>query len=308
MSGTPVWSIFLKLFLAVVIGYVLNRKKILGPEATKGISGLIVNVTCPALVLYSVTRQEGAGGDVLLLVAFGVAMYAVLPFLAKLLARPTARGPGGDGVFQMMLVFANVNFMGFPVVQAIYGEGAIFYDNLLHLPFFVLLFTYGIRLLRGKREAGARIRVGDILTPGLLAGLASLAVYFLRVPVPPLVVESLGFIGGITTPLSMIAVGSILADFDFRDILSDRRLFYIAFVKLVALPLAGWLLAGLVFRDPMMVGLVTISLGMPAASLCAMLGRQYGGPERGKTAALGVLLTTALSFVTIPVLIVLLSR
>ena len=261
MNNAPVLSIFLKLFLAVVIGYVLNRKKILGPEATKGISGLIVNVTCPALVLYSVTKQEGAGGEVLLLVLFGAGMYVVLPFLARLLALPTRRGPGGDGVFQMMLVFANVNFMGFPVVQALYGEGAIFYDNLLHLPFFVLLFTYGIGLIRGKREAGTRIRVGDILTPGLLAGLASLAVYFLRIPVPSLAVESLGFIGGITTPLSMIAVGSILADFDFRDIFSDKRLFYIAFLKLAALPLAGWFAASLVFRDPMMVGLVTISLG-----------------------------------------------
>lgn len=308
MDVSQIVDTMFKLCAAMGMGYGLHRLKILNDGANASLSGLIINVTSPALVLYSVSRQSEVTLDVVRLFGFGVALYAALPLLAILFAWLLKPGAERVGVYQMLLVFANVSFMGFPVVQAMFGEQAIFYINILNIPFSLLIFTYGVGLLREKGGAmRPSLRMQDVLTPGFLSGVLSLLIYFGRIPMPSMIVSALDFIGGLTTPLSMIVIGSMVANFSLGQVFRDKKLLGLSAVKLLLFPALGFLIAPLIFPDPMLAGVVIISLGMPAGSLCAMVSRQYGTETQAGTAAMGVFATTVLSMITIPLMLLLMS-
>ncbi len=309
MSYAQVLDTMFRLGFAVVLGYVLNRKRVINAETNKSLSGMIVNVTGPALAIYAVAGQHQVNAEVLKLVGFGTALYLLLPALALGLAVLFRPARDVRSVYQLLLVFGNVSFMCFPVAQAVYGEQGIFYVNILNIPFTLMIFTYGVRLMRGRSQGlDVAFRWSDVFSPGFIAALVSLVVYFAQITLPAFVVNALGFVGGLTTPLSMMVIGSMMAAFSFREMFSEKKLYLMALVKLAALPLAGYLVARMLFVDPVLVGVVTLSLAMPSAALCAMIGQQYGTAKQANIAALGVFITTSLSMISIPVVILALSH
>ncbi len=297
-----------KLLFAMAMGFVLRRTKVVSAEANRGFSALVVNLTSPALALYAVLNQSEVNAEAFKLVGFGAALYVLMPLLAfgvMLLLNPAK---DIRGVYQMLLVFGNVNFMGFPVAQAVYGDQAIFYINILHIPFTLMIFTYGVRLLRsGTAQGGMRLKLRDVLSPGFIAAVLSLVFYFLRIRFPALITNALGFVGSMTTPLSMLVIGGMIAGFGWRELWAEKRLYLLAIIKLGALPLLGFAAASLVFRDPVMVGAVTLSLAMPSGTLVPMVASQYGSQRQTDVAALGVFITTVLSMVSIPLVILALT-
>ena len=48
------------------------------------------------------------------------------------------------GIYKFLILFSNVGFMGFPVIEAIYGDIGIVYASLFNLPFYLLVYTVGI--------------------------------------------------------------------------------------------------------------------------------------------------------------------
>ena len=304
MDLTQVLDTMFKLCVAMAVGYGLNKARVFTDDTNQSLSGLIINVTSPALTVYSVCKQTEINGEVLKLLLVGMAFYAVMPLLAYALAPLLRPDRANRSVYQLLLIFANVSFMGFPVIQSIYGEQAIFYMNIFNIPFTLLIFTYGVRLLQGKREPGYPSGAwNQLFSPGFLSAVLSIAVYFLRVPVPAVIVNALGFVGNVTMPVSMMVIGSMIAGYSFRSLLRERKLYFLSGMKLLLFPALGYLAARVIFKDPMLAGVVTISLGMPSGSLCAMVARQYGTEEQANTAAMGVFMTTLLSVVTVPLLI-----
>lgn len=297
-----------KLLFAMAMGFVLRRAKVVSAEANRGFSALVVNLTSPALALYAVLNQSEVNAEAFKLVGFGAALYVLVPMLA--FGVTLLLNPAKDirGVYQMLLVFGNVSFMGFPVAQAVYGDQAIFYINILHIPFTLMIFTYGVRLLRsGAAQGGVSLKLRDVLSPGFIAAVLSLVIYFLRIRFPALLTNALGFVGSMTTPLSMLVIGGMIAGFGWRELWAEKRLYLLALVKLCALPAMGFVAASLVFRDPVMVGAVTLSLAMPSGTLVPMVASQYGSQRQTDVAALGVFITTVLSMASIPLVILALT-
>ena len=133
-----------KLLFAMVLGFFLNKKNILDEYVSKKISALIINVTCPLLILTSVTSLEGtSSGDIWLLLIAGAVTYLILPFLSLLIAKIVRAPKDCMGVYRSMIMFSNSSFMGYPVVEALYGPFAIFYSTIFHFGFNILFFSYG---------------------------------------------------------------------------------------------------------------------------------------------------------------------
>ena len=309
MNEAQVFETMFKLCAAMLAGFGMKKAKILSDETNAGLSGMIITVTCPALIIYSVCKQTEVNLDVVKLVGVGAIIYALLlPILAIAMVRYLIR-PEKEmhGTYQLLLVFANVTFMGFPVAQALYGERAIFYMNIFNIPFSLLIFTYGVRLVQAGGEQQAKFKLRDILSPGFLSGILSLLIYFLQIRLPTVLVSTLGFVGNITTPLSMIVIGSMIGNFSFSTMFKERKLFLLSLIKLVVFPALGFLFARTIFKDPMLAGIITISLGMPCASLSAMVSNQYGNEKQADIAALGVFISTLLSIATIPIMLALIA-
>ena len=61
-----------------------------------------------------------------------------------------------------MLIFSNLGFMGIPIIEELYGRGAIFYVALYTLVYNILFYTYGIYLFEGVKNSMDAIRFGRI--------------------------------------------------------------------------------------------------------------------------------------------------
>ncbi len=104
----------------------------------------------------------------------------------------------------------------------------------------------------------------------------------------------------------MLVIGSTLACIPLRDVFSELRIYPLAAVKLLVIPVLARLIFGLVIADRVMLGVLVALSAMPTATNAAMLSMEYGGNE--KLASKGVFLTTLFSVATIPLLLFILFQ
>lgn len=298
------------LFGMIIVGYIINKGGILDKQGNQLLSELVVKVTSPALVLGAVCGEhtEGDNSFVLQILFIGVLLYAVYIVAAKVLVLPLRLDKKDSAVYQLMLIFANTGFMGYPILRVLYGDSSVFFASILHMPFNILIFTYGVYMLSQKSSGnGGEKEKFDyhlLLSPGVISAVLALIIYMLRIPVPEPVADILKTIGDSTIPLSMMIIGSSLALIPIRDAFSDVKVYFFSAIKLLLVPALVYLLGRLVTRDPYIIGLMVVSAAMPSGSLVVMLATKYN--SNVKAASIGVFITTLLSVVTIPAVVYLL--
>ena len=319
MEFSGILTALFKLFFLLIAGYVMNKLGFLDSKTNKGMTSLVVNLTNPALILGSLSSTGAVTqGDVLTLLLFSVGMYIFLPTAAFLLTRLVLVRADRRGVAELLLIFGNTAFMAIPILQALYGDVAVFYLSIMNMPFNFLVYSYGVWLLGRDRRAqladapqsesgsSPRFSLKSLASPGIVCSVVALVLYFTHIQFPAILGDTFSFVGGITPPLSMLIIGSILAEYPLANIFSDLRIKLLLTAKLLFFPVAAFILAKLFFTDSVIVGIVTLIFSMPCASLCTMLSKEYD--VNTDVASSGVVFTTVLSLVTIPLVYLALSR
>ncbi|MCC8081949.1 MAG: AEC family transporter [Lachnospiraceae bacterium] len=301
-----------KLLIAMVIGFYLFRKRVLNREVNAKLSAMIVQITCPCIILNSIsTVSHDDPQMVLKLFLAGVVMYAIYPLLARLLTKIMRVPAHLRGTYMCMFIFSNNIFMGYPVVQALFGDSAIFYITIFNMPFNILFFTLALHYFRKDAAIEAnnlekgKMDLRNAINNGIIASVAALVIYFANLSLPDIFYECVGFIGNITTPLSMIIIGSSMAAASLKDIKTEKGIWPMLPVRLGVMPLLVWAFMHLWTSDPTIISICTIGAGMPVASLVAMGSAPY--PRQNKAASIGVVVSTLCSLVTIPIMAVLLG-
>lgn len=300
MEFGALFSQVLTLFLLILVGWAVRRIGLFSDEVTTGVSRFLVNVALPALVIDSMQLpfdpELAAEGAALALAAgayfAGVILFAlVFPRLIR--ARPEERA-----VFSFLVVFANTGFMGYPVVNAIWGESAVFLAAIYNLFFSLLVFTVGVLLLTGAKAGWREISPRVLLSPGIVSVAVGLALFFLSVDLPDVIGGPIAMLGALTTPLSMIVIGALLARLDPRTIFGNPRVYVYAAVRLLLLPLATLVLLTPFVHDPLVLGVCVVLAAMPGATNAALFAEEYGvNPE---LASQSVFITTLFCIATIP--------
>lgn len=305
MDFTSIISVLCKLFALLALGYFLNKRKILDTHINGGISSLMVNATNPALILSSISATGNSNqSDIMRLILFGVIFYAILVLLAFILVRVLRVPNQKRSTVQLLLVFSNTGFMAIPVVQTLYGDIAVFYCTILNLPFNFLIYSYGVYLLSKSSGSGKKLSFRQFLSPGIIASALALLIYFTGFRIPTVINDTFSFLGNITPPLSMLLLGSVLAEYPLSSMWQDKRINLLLLIKLLLLPFLAFFLTSLFFTDPVIIGVTTLTFAMPCASMCVMLCKEYKSDSR--TASVGVVFSTLLSLITIPIIFLLL--
>lgn len=301
-----------KLFSLLIVGYFLNKKKILDSHINTGLSALLLNATNPALILSSLGATGGvAKGDVSKLLIFGLCFYIMLPVIAWIVVHLLRIHPSKRSIAQLLIIFSNTGFMAIPILQTLYGDVSVFYSNILNLPFNFLFFSYGVYLINRENiissaeggQTGQKLNWRKFINPGIIASAIALILYFCEIRLPKVANETFSFLGNMTPPLSMIILGSVLAEYPLSSIFKDLKINLMLVLKQLLLPVAATVLAHLVFIDPVITGIITLTFAMPCATMTVMLSKEYKSDTL--TASAGVVFTTVLSLITIPIAFVL---
>ena len=297
MDTALVFNKMLVMLIMLCVGVLAAKTGVVDAEGNRRLSRFAMAVPQTATILASAvnTQMEITVGKVVGILGAGCVMYALLVVLGLLVPRLGRVRAEDRGVYSFLTVFGNVGFMGFPLVGAIFGQDAVFYAVLLCVPFNLLVFTLGVRLISGR---GGSFRWKDLISPALAASAAAVVIIFLPVEWPAPLKEALGYMGDMILPLSMVIIGASLGEQKLRDVFLDWRAYLFSPVRLVVSPVLVWAVMRLFIRDVMLLNVMTVAAAMPAAAVAAMMSIQYGANER--LASRVVSITTVLSVGTIP--------
>ena len=294
----------LTLFAVVVVGYAAGKLDYMGGTFDKRLSKLVIDITCPALILSS-----AMGGDlpdrryILPLLGISIFTYLVLTSLALLLSRFVARREEDKGIVGFAMIFGNVGFMGYPVVASIYGHQTVFYAAVLNVVNTFAVFTIGTMMVTGGEGTTQERFNKKVLysTPMLSAYLSMLVVALGIDNIPEFVSQPLTMIGNITVPAALLIIGSSMSHLPLRALLGNATVYITTLLRLVVLPIGMFFLCRALGFDAFSTSINTVVIAMPVATYGTILCLRYG---RDTTLMAEVtFITTLLSMVTIPLLV-----
>lgn len=289
------------LFILMGIGFFCYKKGVITDEVSRKLSTIVVNIANPALVLIGGMGEDKISGEELkLTIVISLFMYVSLLILAVILPRLLHVEEKSRGTYRAMTVFSNIGFMGFPVINALYGSTALLYATFFVIPYNVLIYTYGISAIAGKspEKGEKKFSLKGILNVGFIACIVTIILYFLDLRVPAFVESTLTHLSNLTSPLSMMVIGASLAAIDLRKLFTDGKLLLFSAIKLVVIPIIGLLVIRQFVDSEMLLGVCLVMLATPVGSMTAMLAQQYDGDY--EMASKAVALTTILSVATMP--------
>ena len=290
------------LVILLALGYLCARLKLVGPEFNKGLSKLVINFFLVGMILSSVINKEMELTGAEALTGFlMLALMMLICFAIAWISPGVLRIKDGDkGMYRMLVAFMNNGFMGFPIVAAIYGEGAVFFASLSNIPFNLLLYSAGVMLLREGSE-GEKFKLRNAINAPLVATLIATIILVLKIPVPAIIDDTVDTISSATVPLSMMCIGLSLGSVSLKDAFVHPRLYGLSFVRLVVCPLIVWFVMSFFITNPVILGTIVILSACPSAVICSILGIENG--RDGIEYSEAVFLCTVLSMITIPLLV-----
>ena len=294
-------GVMMELSALILLGLVLTKLHLLDEKGSAVLSTLVVHVFNPALIISSVCEGglQTQGDTVIEAIICGVFLYALLILIAIVVYMRSKALEEEVSICKMIVIFSNTAFVGYPILRALYGDFAVFVFSLMHLPFNILIFTYGRSLLqKGNHQ---KMTVKDIFSIGTVSSIVALILYFGNISVPVRVADFFGILGDACVPLSMIVIGVSLAHASWKNVLKSKNINMVVFLRLIVLPiLIAWITLPLpisMFNRELLV----ISGALPAGSMIVVLAKEYKANDG--LASAGVFLTTLLSVVTIPLML-----
>ena len=206
------------LFILVIIGYYLSKKKMMDADFDRKLSGLVINVTCPSLILSSVMGDTLPDKKLILpLLVVGFATYVVLIGLAFLLPRYLPVKPSDRGIYSFMLAFGNVGFIGYPIVASIFGASAVFYASILNFPSTLLIFVFGTLFISGG-QGKMRFDWRTLYCPAMIASYLSILIVVIGWVPPRVISTPFVLLGNVTVPAALLIIGSSIARVHSPDV------------------------------------------------------------------------------------------
>lgn len=291
------------LAIIMVLGYFMAKKDVLDKATSKKISWIVVNICNPALMINAAISKDRletavfvqtvkiAGLFYLFLLIFG----AVLPFML---------GDKKNKIYTMMIVFGNVGFMGYPLLQAMYGSKAVLIASIFNLYYGILMYTYGVMVISGQKFSVKSLKL--LFNTGIVAGVLELIIYLNNIPLPTFAEDVVGMLSNLTAPLSMMVIGATFVDLSVKKLLGDWRIMLFTLIRMIILPLAMFPVFKYFIADELLLGVCLVMVAVPVGSMNVMMAQQYNGDV--ETSSKGVAITTLLSVATMPLLFLLLMN
>ncbi len=287
------------IMLLIVVGYLITKKGLLTERGASEITTLLIKIVTPCVIVNSFLGNFGTLG------AYELLMAVVLPAIWMGLALGVSllvfrkEPPERQKVLRFSILFSNTGFMGIPLVQGIVGDTGVIYASFGVVVFNILCWTYGYSMMSG----GAKLNLKTILlNPGIIGLVFGLPIYFLRLELPGIIAEPLGYLADLNTPLAMLVVGSYIAKVDFHSFVSDISVYKASFFRLIAAP-ALFLLILLAIQpgEELFISNV-IQASAPVAANAVLFAVTF--KRDSALASKLVAVSTALSIITIPVMTV----
>ncbi len=286
-----------------VITVIIYKRKLLDKKSSKSFSNLLLMVVNPALIFQSFQQEyttERLQGFLITILLSAVA-YVLMIIVTNLMIR---KNSGKEmGVERFGCIYSNCGFIGIPLVQAVYGTEGVFYLSAFMLVFNIMVWTHGLMLITGNsnfKQCGEFFK-----TPMFAAMVLGLLAFFGRLSLPSVANNVLSMIANMNTPLAMIVAGMAIADANILSVLKKKRIYYIAWIKLLLLPVLFVLLTAKLPIPFLIKSTIAVAMACPTATTGTMFAIRYDKDSEYIAEIFSI--TTILSIFTTPIVIYLIQ-
>ncbi len=296
-------TIIIALFFMMICGFIARKRGIIDASASKALSRLIISIGQPMMIIGALANAEYTPENVAIawqVVVIAIAMHLVMAFLVFLFCK-VFKKTDENKIFEFSLVFANAGFLGFPILDSIFGQGlgsfmGAFYVIVFHL----FIWTWGISILARGREdiklTPRKIFINYGTVPSAIGLVIFFSKAFIQIPddswIAP-VFNAFGsffsYLGSLCTPISVLVTGALLATIALPKMFTSAKLYLHSTVKLIAIPVIICVLTKLAFSlilsiwpgaldaqtVTMYILMATAMSGVPSAATITMLAELY---------------------------------
>ena len=293
-------EVMVVLFIIVILGYVACKLGYMGDKFDKKLSSIVVDITCPLLVLSSVMGDELPDRTLILpLLGVGFLTYILLLVFGFWVPRLITKNHDDQGMIGFALMFANVGFIGYPIVSSIFGPHAVFYAALLNMPNTFFIFTAGVMLIKGEYSL-KQFNPKVLVSPAMLGAFLAAIIVALGIHTPDIIARPVTMVGNITVPAALMIIGSSMAKLPIREIIGSPKVYITALLRLTIVPLSIYFLFKACGVSDLVNNINTVVITMPVASFGTMFCLKYGRNPSLITET--TFITTLGSIITIPLI------
>lgn len=292
------------LLLLMTTGLIAAKIGIIDRNTRKRVADILILITSPALVItsFQIEGTQDMRNGMILVAVFAIIAMPAMALLGKYLWKNSIESR--RKVLMHSTIFSNCGYMGYPVLGSLFGNIGIIYASIYVAVFIIYLWTMGVHIYtKGTKNSVKWYK--SILKPGLIAVVIGLVLFFTGLVLPSPIYATLNILGNMTTPLSMILIGALIAEIKLKDGFKDKAEWILIALRLIFIPLVI-LLALWFIPMPMMIKSICVLLvAMPVAANTAMFATKFGANDilAGKL----VVMSTVISMITIPLWMIVLT-
>ena len=290
--------------LIMTLGFLLGKFKIISEHTNKQITNLLLTVFMPAslfMAFPSEYNQDSANLFFSGLLAGTLIMF-VLIILAKLIFNKKWMKKELSDEAQFAMIFNNATFLGYPIVANTFGASGILAYCGFIIAFNIALFSYGIWLF--EQKISIKLLLNIIFNPNIIAVILGMILFLIGIKLPSFLTDAVGYIGGATTPLSIICIGFMLSQAKLKNVFKKWRLMLTALIQLTLGPLVTWGILTLLQFPIEVIEVCILIQALPTATSLGLFAVKYGG-NAAESSEL-VTISTIFSVATLPLMVLLL--
>lgn len=222
--------------ILVGIGIFLYKRGVVDDHTSQRMSTIVMDVCNPALILASLLSGNvtATHHDLIVAIVLGASFYIGLVILGFIFPK-LIKGGEDSRFYTMMTVYTNVGFIGIPVARAILPENAILYVIICNVMYSLLFYTHGIIVMSNGKE---KLNLKKILSPGTIMAVVSLVIFWFNINLPPIIANSISYLGNATVFLSMTLLGVGIARSNITSGIKNPRIWIYIIVRMIAVPVA----------------------------------------------------------------------
>ena len=221
------------LYIFLFGGWLLGNWKKEQISHTSILSVLLVNCFMPCKVFLSFSKNFTVNyiHSKFSHILISSGLLIVLVLLAKYLARWLTNDAYGQKIFRYSIPIANYAYLGYVLVDNIWGSQALTDMILFCVPFAVYTYSFGYALLTERGNFYKKM-----VNPIIIGIFGGMVCGLFGIKMPTVIVDVASTASACVGPISMIMTGLILSSFPIKELATDKIAYLFSLLRLVLLP------------------------------------------------------------------------
>ena len=293
-----------ELFIMIFMGFAIVKAGIVKDEESKVLSKIVLYLVIPCVIVNAFQVDYTAQTVKGLMIAFVASV--ILQIILLIIVAVMGKVLSLNEVEVASVYYSNSGNLIVPIVTFILGKEWVLYGCVFMSVQLVFLWTHCKKIISRERSYDWKKIVLNINMISIAVGVV---LFFTRIRLPEVIDNTIGAVGNMIGPASMIVTGMLFAGMNLKQIFANKRVYFVSFLRMLVVPLIalilikGSRLANLSADAPKIMLIVFLAVITPSASTVTQMCQVYGNDSQ-YASAINVV-TTLSAIITMPVMVLL---